>query len=163
MPLQRRSEPAPHTVLASPEEGADADDPMMMQLAADSFELELAGDDLQLFNNMAAGLLGSPSFTLGAVAALLIVARHAWPAHLSRHRVFAFVPVQKLQYGGGQGSMRSGPAVIHLRTSAFFLLARVPKVSQGQAEVCWYQVQPFSHGRTRSRGIALCALLMSHS
>ncbi len=40
-----------------------------MQLAADSFELELAGDDLQLFNNMAAGLLGSPHFTLGAVAA----------------------------------------------------------------------------------------------
>jgi len=47
------------------------DDAMMatMQLAADSFELELAGDDLQLFNNMAAGLLGSPHFTLGAVAA----------------------------------------------------------------------------------------------
>ena len=44
-----------------------------MQLTADSFELELAGDDLQLFNNMAAGLLGSPRFTLGARPSLGIV------------------------------------------------------------------------------------------
>jgi len=69
--LQRRSKPAPDAVpVAGAEEAGEAgDDPMMMttmQLAADSFELELAGDDLQLFNNMAAGLLGSPRFTLGA-------------------------------------------------------------------------------------------------
>ena len=31
-----------------------------MQLAADSFELELAADDLQMFNNLASSLLGDP-------------------------------------------------------------------------------------------------------
>ena len=73
MPLhtQRRSEPnaVPAALEETRGEAGDDDNAMLtMQLAADSFELELAGDDLQLFNNMAAGLLGSPRFTLGASA-----------------------------------------------------------------------------------------------
>jgi hypothetical protein len=46
---------------ASIQQRLDGEGPLdPMQLAADSFELELAADELQMFNNLASGLLDAP-------------------------------------------------------------------------------------------------------